>query len=222
MARQDSVAGIARSAILRSGERFWRPTDFNGSPAAVAVALSRLRREGELRHVRRGLYWRGRKTLLGMAPPRPELVARQLAGTVGVGPSGLSAASTLGLSTQVPSRVIVAVPTRPPTDPSGIRFVDRSGREGRTKAGLRPSEIALLEVLEDPKRFIEVDDDEATARLRALFETGEVDAARLSRAAPDEPARVRENLRSLLRRIGKSDFAVAVPGRRSALVTTAT
>jgi hypothetical protein len=215
MASSDSVAGKVRSAVLRSRERFWRPTDFDGSPGAVAVTLSRLHEEGELRHIRRGLYWRGRKTLLGMAPPRPELVARELVGTVGVGPSGLSAASALGLSTQVPSRTIVAVPTRPPVDPSGVRFVDRSGREGRAKAGLRPFEIALLEVLEDPSRFIEVDRDEADARVRALFETGVVNAARLSRAAADEPARVRENLRDLFARIDRRDFAAVVPGRRT-------
>ena len=221
MAARDSVARKARSAVLRSRERFWRPTDFEGSPGAVAVTLSRLHGEGELRHIRRGLYWRGRKTLLGMAPPRPELVVRELVGTLGVGPSGLSAASALGLSTQVPSRVIVAVPNRPPTDPSGVRFVDRSGREGRTKVGLHPFEIALLEVLEDPKRFIEVGDDEASVRLHVLFETGKVDAARLARAASDEPARVRENLRTLFYRIDKPAFAAMVPGRRGAPLPTA-
>jgi hypothetical protein len=215
MSNSNSVAGMVRSAVLHSRERFWRPTDFPGSPGAVAVALSRLHHEGELRHIRRGLYWRGRKTLLGMAPPRPELLARELVGTVAVGPSGVSAASTLGLSTQVPSRVVVAVPTRPPSDPPGVRFVDRSGREGRARARLRPREIALLEVLEDPSRFIEVSDDEADVRLRALFETGDVDADRLSRAAPDEPARVRENLRTVLLRVGRPNFAAAVPGRRS-------
>lgn len=214
MATQDSVAGKVRSKVLRSRGHFWRPTDFDGSPGAVAVALSRLHDEGELRRIRRGLYWRGPKSLLGMAPPKPEQLITELAGRTGVGPSGPSAAAALGLSTQVPSRTFVAVPMRPPSSPRGIRFVDRSGREGRVSAGLGPAEVALLEVLDAPDRFIEIDSDEAYARMGKLLRNGEIDAVRLSRAAPGESARVRENLRTLLNSIGRPDLATHVPGRR--------
>src|SRR4030067_3126473 len=102
--RTSTVAGDVRAILLRSRDRFWRPPDFSDPPGAVDAALSRLSREGELVRVRRGLYWRGAKTLLGMAPPRSELIARELLGRVGVGPAGMSAASSLGLSTQVPAR----------------------------------------------------------------------------------------------------------------------
>jgi hypothetical protein len=43
------VAAQVRRQVLASGERFWRHEDFAGlSPSAVATALSRLVREGEL------------------------------------------------------------------------------------------------------------------------------------------------------------------------------
>ncbi len=54
-----SVASNVRSRVRRSHDRFWRPEDFDGSPEAVAKALSRLSESGELRRIRRGLYWRG-------------------------------------------------------------------------------------------------------------------------------------------------------------------
>lgn len=210
-----STAGRVRAAVLSSRNRFWRPTDFAGTSEAVAAALSRLCRESELRRVRRGLYWRGRKSILGMAPPPPESVARELAGTAGVGPAELSAAAALGLTTQVPSRVIVAVPVRPPTAPNGIRFVDRSGREGRRNARLRPYEVAVLEVLEGPSDLIELDDETTLSRFRKVFDSGEVDAARLADAATSEPARVREALHELLARLGETELASRIPGRRT-------
>jgi len=208
------VAGDVRAIILRSRDRFWRPTDFSRPPGAVDAALSRLSREGELVRVRRGLYWRGAKTLLGMAPPRSELIARELLGRVGVGPAGMSAASSLGLSTQVPARTVVAVPARPPASTPSIRFVDRSGREGRRMARLEPLEVALLEVLEDPERFVETPPEVTIARLRKLFDTGRLDPARLVRAATHEPARIRERLRELLTQADLGEWTEGVPARR--------
>ena len=70
-----SVAPEVRKRVLGSRDRFWRPEDFDGSPDAVAQALSRLARSGEVRRVRRGLYWRGASTRLGMAPPPPGRLA---------------------------------------------------------------------------------------------------------------------------------------------------
>ncbi len=213
-AKRDSAAARIRSRVLRSTDRFWHPTDFDGPAGAVDAALSRLAREGELRRVRRGLYWRGRKTLIGMAPPAPESVARELVGPFGVGPAGMNAASALGLSTQIPARAVIAVPTRPPTDTLAIRFVDRSGREGRARARLRPTEVALLEVLEDPIRFIELTPEEVTERMSDLIDEGELDPERLSKAAASEPARIRERLRTLFRSVGRANDADAIPGRR--------
>ncbi|MEA2057919.1 MAG: type IV toxin-antitoxin system AbiEi family antitoxin domain-containing protein, partial [Actinomycetota bacterium] len=53
------VATSVRSAVHGSRDRFWKPADFSGAPLPVAKALSRLEKAGELRRIRRGLYWRG-------------------------------------------------------------------------------------------------------------------------------------------------------------------
>ena len=215
-----TAAGEVRGKVLAARNRFWRPTDFSHSPGAVDAALSRLSREGELMRVRRGLYWRGSKTLLGMAPPRPELIAKELVGTAGVGPAGMSAASSLGLSTQIPARAVIAAPVRPPVHTHSVRFVDRSGREGRRSARLEPLEVALLEVLEDPDRFIETPPEVTIERIGKLFAGGKLDPLRLVRAAHHEPARIRERLRDLLSHIDLREWVDEVPPRRGRITAS--
>src|SRR6185369_792552 len=64
--RTHSAARRVREQVLDGGERFWRHDDFGGlSPSAVATALSRLAREGELLRVRKGVYFRPRVCDLG-------------------------------------------------------------------------------------------------------------------------------------------------------------
>src|SRR5487761_1763290 len=74
------IAPAIREKVTSSRDRFWRPDDFDGPPEAVAKALSRLADAGDLRRVRRGLYWRGTATRAGTAPPPPALLG-------GAGPS---------------------------------------------------------------------------------------------------------------------------------------
>src|SRR5438128_79545 len=90
-----------RAAVLRSRDRFWRPREIAGAASTVQHLLADLTRAGELRRVRRGLYWRGTKTPLGMSPPSTATLAAEVAKGKGVGPAGLSAANMLRLSTQV-------------------------------------------------------------------------------------------------------------------------
>ena len=75
-----SVAPEIRKRVFASRDRFWRPEDFDGSPDAVAQTLSRMTRTGDLRRVRRGLYWCGTPTRLGMAPPPPDRLAGEIVG----------------------------------------------------------------------------------------------------------------------------------------------
>ena len=125
---------------------FLGPADFGGSSRAVECELSRLAARGELAHVRKGLYWKGPKTVLGMVGPHPLDVALRIGGP-GTGPAGFSAAAMLGLTTQVPATVEVAVPGWLPTAPDGVSFTRRhpSRREFRLSA----AEVALIEVLRD-------------------------------------------------------------------------
>jgi hypothetical protein len=215
MSRSD-VAAAVREKVLASHDCFWRPGDFaDYSPDAVAAALSRLRRSGELRRVRRGLYWRGTRTPLGMAPPTASDLAGALVPLAGSGPAGRSAALLLGLSTQIPRRESIAVPARPPESTEMLRFVSRAAAAGRRDSSLRPTEVALLEVLRDWEGLVESPADEARRRIAGLMESGEIRPDRLARASSTEPAPVRERLRGLLGDVGRPEIAATVrPARR--------
>ncbi len=210
-----SVAPEVRKRVLASRDRFWRPEDFAGSPDAVAQALSRMARSGDVRRVRRGLYWRGAPTRLGMAPPPAGSLASAVVGGTGFGPAGWSAAVALGLSTQVPRREAVAVPGRSPRSPGSVRYVSRVASTKRRDERLRPAEVALLEVLRDWDGLVEVPPGDAVARIARLANDGTVRLDRVARAAETEPPRVRERLRRLLVALGRPDMTDGVRPARS-------
>jgi hypothetical protein len=210
--RRQSQAAHPRESILSSSERFWSATDLSGAPSTRQHLLSELASRGELLHVRRGLYWRGRKTPLGMSPPSPEALTEKLVGKQGVGPAGLSAAHRLRLSTQVPRKAQIAVPERPPLSSGPVTFVSRAARKLRKTAALTADEVAFLEALDGWSRVIEVPLAEAWRRLLDAVKDGEVSAARLAKASGTEPAPVRVRLSALLAQAGFSDHARKVPG----------
>jgi hypothetical protein len=87
------------------------PSDFLdlGSRDAVDQVLSRLARKGILRRLARGLYdYPKTHPVLGVMTPTPEAIAAALAGKHGIRlqPSGAYAANLLGLSTQVPAKIV--------------------------------------------------------------------------------------------------------------------
>ena len=80
-----------------------------GSRDAVDQVLSRLVRKGLLRRLARGLYdYPKTHPVLGVVTPAPDAVAKVLAGKHGIRlqPSGAYAANLLGLSTQVPAKIV--------------------------------------------------------------------------------------------------------------------
>jgi len=211
------VAAEVRDRVVASRERFWKPEDFAGAPMTVAKALSRLEKAGELRRIRRGLYWHGAATPLGMAPPPATKLAKELVGTRGVGPGEGSAALALGLSTHVPRTTTIAVPGRVPESPiDSVRFVSRSAATKRLDERLYPAEVALFEVLRDWDRYVEVPQLVAYDRIGYLIEDGAVRVGRVAAASETEPARVRSRLRALLSALGFSDAAATVRPPRHA------
>ncbi|HEY5178505.1 MAG TPA: hypothetical protein VIJ07_01800 [Dermatophilaceae bacterium] len=156
-----------------------------GSRVAVEAALHRLSRSDvPLVPVRRGLYFKGKSTRFGRTRPDPLRVGYEIAHTrgytSGVGPVGYSAARALGLTTQVPARHEIAVPGRAPADLTGVHFTSRSG-VGR--AGLRPLEVAVLEILREWPRYAEGTWATFCARVGDLAARGEVDPVSIHRAA---------------------------------------
>jgi hypothetical protein len=222
MTRERRAPARERERILRSHHCFWRPEDLRTSASTKQHLLADLVDEGELRRVRRGLYWRGTKSPLGMAPPPTNALVNELAPGPGVGPAGLYAANLLRLSTQVPRRAEIAVPTRAPESLGSIRFVARPSRGARAAAGLSHTEVALLEVLGSWEKAIELPPAEAWERLRELVTSGQVRADRIARAGQTEPGGVRARLRELLRRSGRSDLVARIPEPDERTIAAAT
>lgn len=108
----ETTANKILKAIRRKGRgHIFTPEELLslGSREAVDQALSRLARRGEIRRLGRGIYdYPKISARLGPLTPPPEAVAAALARREGthLQTSGARAANALGLSTQVPGRVI--------------------------------------------------------------------------------------------------------------------
>lgn len=101
-----------RSRIYGSGRgSAFTPNDFLdlGSRDAVDKALSRMATQGTIRRLARGLYEYPREhPELGMLSPNIERVAKALAGKdrIRLQPAGAYATNLLGLSEQVPAKIV--------------------------------------------------------------------------------------------------------------------
>lgn len=212
---KSSAAATIRRKVLRSRDRFWRTEDFEGSPAAVASELSRLADAGDLERVRRGVYWRGRKTRFGATVPAPVNALRELVSSEeAVGAAGWYATNLLGLSTQVAPQPVVAVTSRPPTGLPGVKIIDRSSRVARREARLNETEVTLLEALDGWDKYVELDREAALARFVDIVRSPDVRLARLIQAARTEAPRVRDRLRDVLEHGGWTAEAHGIrPGR---------
>ncbi|WP_245571039.1 DUF6088 family protein [Glaciibacter superstes] len=178
----------APGARLRSlaPRSFVRPSALPGSSSSVRSALSLAARKGELLRVRKGLYYKGAKGRYGMTRPSTEEIAREVLGTVGVGPAGYSAARRLGLTTQVPAHLHVAVAGPVPEPISDVRIHRRNNMARRD---LNETEIALLEVLRDPSTLVESGWEALVPSARALIRSREIDLERLTAAITGEGSR---------------------------------
>jgi len=107
-----SVDNKIKNRIFGHGKGWvFTPTHFSdlGSRDAVASALKRYRQSGRIRQLARGLYDYPRTDPeLGILSPSPDAIARALAGrdVVRLQPSGAYAANLLGLSPQVPMKIV--------------------------------------------------------------------------------------------------------------------
>jgi hypothetical protein len=98
------IYGFRRGSVFTPG----RFLDL-GSRDAVDKALSRLTQKGTIRRLARGLYdYPEQHPVMGLLMTSPDAIAGALAGKAGIRlqPSGAYAANRLGLSTQVPARIV--------------------------------------------------------------------------------------------------------------------
>ena len=107
-----AIDSMIKNRIFGSGRgALFTPTDFIdlGGRYAVDKALSRLAASGTLRRLTRGLYdYPKIHPVLGALLPTPEAVAKAFAqrDAVQLQPAGAYAANLLGLSEQVPAKIV--------------------------------------------------------------------------------------------------------------------
>ncbi len=167
-----------------------------GTAAAATSAVKRAYQRGELLRIRKGLYFKGIKTVYGMARPSAEAIAVEVLGTTGAGPTGFSAARAFGLTTQVPAKPTMVVTGPAPTAVPGVKI---SARSNLKRLGLTSLEIATLELLRGDWETTVDDGWSALAgAIKKAVDTGKLRWRKLVTAAMGEhsPA-LRENLHRL-------------------------
>lgn len=184
---KNSVIKTVETRLKRRPGRLFTYEDFDDLPVtAVAPALSRLVTRGEIKRARKGVYYAPRRTVLGEVPPDPVVLGNAISRGRSH-PAGLSAANLLGLTTQVPARVELAVEDKRPISPRGVEFKPRS-RTNRRDLGARGA--ALLEVLRDIHHLSDLSPDATSTRLLDVLRD-ETARSKILRAAVHEPPRVR-------------------------------
>jgi|LSQX01.1.fsa_nt_gb hypothetical protein len=189
-----SVASAVRQAVMGSSDRIWTYADFADlEMGAVSQALSRLSREGLIKRVRKGVYYRPKQTVLGESKASPAAVSARLLST-GARPTGLTAANALGLTTQNPARPSYAVSkSNAPTNLPGVKVrVRRPVLNGDIQA----REAAILEFLRDRGQTSDLSPEEIVTRLLQILSDDAV-FSRVAEAALNEPPRVRAMLGAL-------------------------
>jgi hypothetical protein len=194
--RTRNAARTVHERIETGGERIWRLSDFAALPfPAVAQALSRLARQGQLKRLGKGLYYRQRQTAFGPSLPNPAAI-RSLPVRQRAFPAGIAAANLLGFTTQNPARIELA--TEGMSLPRLIVGKDVVIHTRRPPAwrSLSEAEAALLDFLRNRGEASELSPQETVQRLLSLFrEPGRFD--RLLQVAASEPPRVRAMLGAL-------------------------
>ncbi len=176
--------------------------DFVREPAefgAVAAALSRLSRTGELVRLAKGRYYRPAVGRFGPVPPTQAAVVS----AVGAAPgqpapylTGLAVYNALGLTTQVPATLTVAT-TRPRRRlPARLRAVVRPAPEQASDVPL----LQWLDVLADVRRIPDTTPDRVVARVAEKLRRLPAAARRrlTALAARQAPPRARALLGALL------------------------
>lgn len=107
-----TVVSSVKNRIIKQGKGWcFTPKHFLDldSDTGVRSTLSRLQKEKFIRRLTQGIYEYPREhQVLGILPPKPEEIAKAIAEKNGIQiqPSGAYAANLIGLSDQVPGRIV--------------------------------------------------------------------------------------------------------------------
>jgi hypothetical protein len=190
-----SISRIVARKIERGGAgRLWTYSDFTPhSESAVAAALSRLKKKGVVKRVRKGVYYLPKPSRFGDAGPDPTRVAEAVLRHRGVPAvsSGLPAYNALGLTTQVSPVAVFDVENKTSSLRTGTTFGRIRLRPVKRVRGLRTEERAILDSLRDIRDIPDATPDEVIHKITKLLSSGDVDYRRIASAAKREPPRVR-------------------------------
>jgi hypothetical protein len=203
-ARATRTAARVRQRIKRGGERLWQLEDFRDlSFAAVAQALSRLKREGTLERLSKGVYYTTRETAFGKSRPNPAAIQKLAAKRKAVFPAGIAAANLLGFTTQTAKRGEIATSALSlPRKLVGSETVIHT-RRPQAWANLSEADAAMLDFLRRGGQTSELSPvDTVTKTVALLSAHGRFE--RLLKAADSEPPRVRAILGAIGDRLGKN------------------
>ena len=191
------VTSLIRHRIERGGERLWRFEDFSDLPfTAVAQALSRMTRSGQIERLSKGTYYRSRHTRLGKSRPNPVAIRQLASRRMSIFASGVAAANLLGFTTQNPPRGELATSGLSlPRKLVGADIIIHT-RRPEAWSNLSPTDAALLDFLRRGGRTSELSPDVTIRRVvKLLSEPGRFE--RLLKVAGTEPPRVRAILGAL-------------------------
>lgn len=198
------ISALIRNRIECGGESLWQFEDFAEFPAtATAQTLSRLTREGVLRRVAKGIYYKPGHSTFGETKPSPKALRALAAKKQRLFPAGLSAANLLGFSTQTPRRIELSTPS--PSVQRRLLGADTLVHTRRPAAWLEitDDEAALLELLRDGGSMSELNPKQTSTRLLELL--GEKRRfENLVGVAESEPPRVQALLGAAGEELGKS------------------
>ena len=148
-----SVAAKLLNAIVQRGRGYvFTPAEVLhlGSRAAVDQGLSRLVKAGQITRLARGVYaYPEKHSLVGEVPPSPTAVAEALARAQGAQAqvSEAAAANALGLTTQVPGRVVYLTNGTPRRRRVGNTIIEFKRASPRRLAGAGTPAGTVLQAL---------------------------------------------------------------------------
>lgn len=189
--KQDTSADTLVMRRIREHGPGWvfTPADFAdlGTSQAVRHALTRGVRKGTIRRLARGLYDLPRRhPKLGVLSPSPEAVASALQSRDAsrLQPTGAYAANLLGLSEQVPAKIVFYTDGRPRTVRVGRQEIVLRRRSSRLMATAGRTGGLVIAALADIGR--EGINGEVLAQLRRTIKSEELRSlAADARYAPD-------------------------------------
>lgn len=202
-------------ALVSYADFVQEPSQF----AAVAAALSRLSKSGEITRFAKGQYYRPHLSRFGMVPPSDQAVLAVVGATTGqLVPyaTGISVYNRLGLTTQVPA-VVTLASTRRRNLPRRLRTVVRPSLEQVSDVPL----LQWLEVLRDVRRIPDTSPDRVVTRVAKELRLLTPVARRrlIELACQQTPPRGRALLGALLENIPNKKGAVALRQTLNPLTT---